>query len=154
MTFRLQAEEGTLSIMKAAAALLLLITCSTPLVSACASSGVIDRSIDDATITTRVKTALLNDPVIDATKIDVDTSAGVVTLNGVVKSKEEEAKAIALTRGVSGVRQVKSSLQIQEAGGTPHLAPVTCSSQSVTSTPRSGFVPPVRPTRAEFRGPR
>ena len=118
MTFRLQVEEGTLSIMKAAAALLLLITCSTPLVSACASSGVIDRSIDDATITTRVKTALLNDPVIDATKIDVDTSAGVVTLNGVVKSKEEEAKAIALTRGVSGVREVKSSLQIQEAGGS------------------------------------
>lgn len=99
--------------MKAAAALLLLLACSLPLLSACASSETINRTIDDATITTRVKTALLNDPVIDATKIEVETSAGVVTLNGVVKSKEEEMKAIDLTRRVSGVRDVKSSLKIQ-----------------------------------------
>ncbi|PYR93305.1 MAG: hypothetical protein DMF84_09955 [Acidobacteria bacterium] len=113
MNFRLKAEEGTLSIMKAAAALFLLITCSVPLISACASSAAVSRTIDDATITTRVKTALLNDTVLDATKIDVDTSAGVVTLKGVVKSKEEEMKAIELTRHVSGVRDVKSALQIQ-----------------------------------------
>lgn len=100
--------------MRTAAALLLLITCSVPLMSACATGGAVNRTIDDATITTRVKTALLNDPVIDATKIDVDTSAGVVTLQGVVKSKDEETKAIELTRRVSGVRDVKSSLQIQQ----------------------------------------
>jgi osmotically-inducible protein OsmY len=100
--------------MKTAAALLVLITSSVPLISACASGGVVvNRTIDDATTTTRVKTALLNDPVIDATRIDVDTSAGIVTLKGVVKSKEEEAKAIELTRRVAGVREVKSLLQIQ-----------------------------------------
>ena len=39
---------------------------------------------DDLSITTRVKTALLNDPEITG-KIDVDTANGVVTLTGTVK---------------------------------------------------------------------
>ena len=100
--------------MRLRRALLLFIIGSVPFVAACASSAAISGTIDDATITTRVKTALLNDPVIDATKIEVDTSAGVVTLRGFVKSKEEETKAIELTRHVVGVRDVKSSLQVQE----------------------------------------
>ena len=41
---------------------------------------------DDASITTRVKTALLNDPDIVG-QIDVDTANGVVTLSGTVKTR-------------------------------------------------------------------
>ena len=69
--------------------------------------------VDDATITTRVKTAFINDPVIGAAKIDVDTFKGVVTLSGRVKNKDEEAKAITLARSIRGVTDVKSSLQVQ-----------------------------------------
>lgn len=68
--------------------------------------------MDDATITARVKTVLLNDTQIAATKIDVATVAGVVTISGSVKSKAEEARAIELARTVTGVRDVKSALQI------------------------------------------
>lgn len=68
--------------------------------------------MDDATITARVKTVLLNDTRIAATKIDVATVAGVVTISGSVKSKAEEARAIELARTVTGVRDVKSALQI------------------------------------------
>ena len=64
----------------------------------------VSQSIDDATTSTRVKTALLNEPDIAVTKIDVDTSQGVVTLTGTVRSKEEEERAIATARRVSGVR--------------------------------------------------
>ena len=46
-------------------------------------------------------------------KIDVDTFKGVVTLSGAVKSKDEEAKAVALARSITGVTDVKSTLQIQ-----------------------------------------
>jgi hyperosmotically inducible periplasmic protein len=70
-------------------------------------------ALDDATISTRVKTALLNAPDISPTKVDVETSQGVVTLSGSVKSKEEEQKAIETARRVNGVRDVKSALQIQ-----------------------------------------
>ncbi len=89
-----------------------------PLVaSACgkATSGTtaVGQTVDDATVTARVKTAFINDPVIGAARIDVDTFRGVVSLSGRVKSKDEEAKAIALARSIKGVTDVKSSLQIQ-----------------------------------------
>jgi osmotically-inducible protein OsmY len=67
---------------------------------------------DDLSITTRVKTALLNDPEI-AGKIDVATANGVVTLSGTVKSPTERDKAVAVARKVSGVTDVKSALQVQ-----------------------------------------
>jgi hyperosmotically inducible periplasmic protein len=69
-------------------------------------------TIDDAAITAQVKTSLLNDPDVGGLRIDVDTSKGLVTLSGIVKSKEEEAKAIAIARRVEGVRDVRSTLQI------------------------------------------
>ena len=83
-----------------------------PLVLAACGKSVGD-TIDDATITTRVKTSLLNDPAVGGSRIDVDTVKGVVTLSGRVKTKEEEAQAIALARKISGVTDVKSTLQIQ-----------------------------------------
>jgi hyperosmotically inducible protein len=67
---------------------------------------------DDLSITTRVKTALLNDPEI-AGKIDVETTNGVVTLSGTVKTPAERDKAMAIARKVTGVSDVKSSLQVQ-----------------------------------------
>ena len=72
----------------------------------------VGETIDDATITTRVKTALLNDPLVGGLGIDVDTFKGAVQLSGRVKSKAEEAKAIELARRVNGVTDVKSSLQV------------------------------------------
>jgi osmotically-inducible protein OsmY len=81
-----------------------------PFVAACGKT--VGETIDDATITTRVKTAFINDKDVGALRIDVDTFKGVVTLSGRVKSKEEEAKAIALARGIRGVVDVKSTLQV------------------------------------------
>ena len=73
----------------------------------------VGETIDDATITTRVKTSLLNDPDVGGLRIDVDTFKGVVTLSGRVKTKEEETKAVALARKIGGVSDVKSTLLIQ-----------------------------------------
>ena len=67
---------------------------------------------DDAYITTRVKTALLNDPEISS-RIDVETSGGVVTLSGAVKTAVERDKALAVARKVTGVSDVKSTLSVQ-----------------------------------------
>lgn len=81
------------------------------LLAACGKT--VGETIDDATITTRVKTSLLNDPDVGGLRIDVDTFKGVVTLSGRVKSKEEETKAVALARKIGGVTDVKSTLTIQ-----------------------------------------
>ena len=69
-------------------------------------------STDDATISTRVKTALLNEPGVNATAINVQTASGVVTLSGAVKSNDEEQKAVATARQIPGVRDVKSQLKV------------------------------------------
>ena len=81
------------------------------LLAACGKT--VGETIDDATITTRVKTSLLNDPDVGGLRIDVDTFKGVVTLSGRVKTREEEAKAISLARKIGGVTDVKSTLLIQ-----------------------------------------
>ena len=78
---------------------------------------------DDATISTRVKTVLLNDPDIGALRIDVNTQQGVVTLSGQARSESEAQKAVQLARGVAGVKDVKSQLKV---GGD------TAQSRSVT----------------------
>jgi osmotically-inducible protein OsmY len=94
------------------AVILSLVLIAPPFLSACGSS--ISQAVsDDPTITTRVKTALINDPVVGAARIDVDTFKGVVTLSGRVRTKDEETKAMAVARTIRGVSEVKSSLQIQ-----------------------------------------
>jgi len=83
-----------------------------PMVLGACGKAVSD-TIDDATITTRVKTMFVNDPSIVMARIDVDTFKGIVTLSGRVKTKQEEQKAIELARKVRGVTDVKSTLQIE-----------------------------------------
>ena len=92
---------------------LLVILVALAAISAAACGKTVGATIDDATITTRVKTALLNEPVLVATGIDVATSAGVVTLSGAVKSKEDEDRALRVARQVPGVKDVRSALRIQ-----------------------------------------
>lgn len=85
------------------------------MLSGCATAANpgLQRAIDDAKVTTEVKTVFLNHPSLAIARIDVETSAGVVTLSGRVTSKDEEATAIALARTVKGVVDVKSTLQIE-----------------------------------------
>lgn len=91
---------------------LLLVVLLTPLfLAACGKT--VGETIDDATITTRVKTSLLNDPDVGGMRIDVDTFKGVVTLSGRAKTRNEEAKAVALARKISGVKDVKSTMVIE-----------------------------------------
>jgi osmotically-inducible protein OsmY len=92
-------------------AFLLVVTFLLPLV-ALAYGKTIGETLDDATITTRVKTALLNDPDANATRIDVNTTAGVVTLSGDVRSKSEADRAVQVAHGVAGVKDVRSALRI------------------------------------------
>ena len=68
--------------------------------------------ITDAAITSEVKTKFLADSDVSGLKIDVDTSNGVVTLNGTVKSKAEMDKAMAIARDSKGVKRVVSHLKV------------------------------------------
>ena len=65
-------------------------------------------------ITTRVKTAIFNEPGLKVMNISVSTDDRVVTLSGNVKTPGERARAIQVARGVEGVKSVKSELQVQK----------------------------------------
>jgi hyperosmotically inducible protein len=91
-------------------ALLIALILTVPLLTACGKT--VSETIDDADITTRVKTVFINDKEIGSERIEVDTLKGIVTLSGRVKSKQQEEKAVALARTVRGVVEVKSTLQV------------------------------------------
>jgi osmotically-inducible protein OsmY len=93
--------------------LILALLVALPLTAACGKT--VGETIDDTTITTRVKTAMLNDPAVGGLRIDVDTFKGVVTLSGQVKSDAERQQAIQIARRTSGVVEVKDALQLAPA---------------------------------------
>jgi hyperosmotically inducible protein len=70
--------------------------------------------VDDSTITASVKAKLAADRISNFTRIDVDTTNKVVSLNGVVESPVQKVRAEQLAMQVSGVRRVENNLQIQK----------------------------------------
>jgi osmotically-inducible protein OsmY len=68
----------------------------------------------DAWITAKVKMALLAAEDVSATAVRVDTTDGKVTLYGTVSSADEKARAERAARGVEGVHEVRSLLQVVE----------------------------------------
>lgn len=76
----------------------------------CATTG---DFLNDAALTTRVKTAIFNEPTLKVMDISVSTEGNVVHLSGTVKSRAERAKAISVARQVDGVKAVKSDLVVK-----------------------------------------
>lgn len=69
--------------------------------------------IDDTLITGKVKAALVADPELKATEIKVDTYKGTVQLSGFVGSPDHIPKAVALARGIEGVKGVKNDMAVK-----------------------------------------
>jgi osmotically-inducible protein OsmY len=69
--------------------------------------------VDDTVITTKVKAAILEDPVTKVLQVNVETFKGVVQLSGFVESQAVASRAVELTRGVAGVTSVKNDMRIR-----------------------------------------
>ena len=70
-------------------------------------------TLDDAAVTSMVKTALIAEPGVKGLAIDVDTRQNVVTLSGVVASDELREEAEPISRKVQGVKDVKNNLTVK-----------------------------------------
>ena len=64
-------------------------------------------------VTTKVKSAILSDPELKVLQINVETFKGVVQLSGFVDSKAMIARAVEVTRGVAGVKDVKDDMRVR-----------------------------------------
>jgi len=69
--------------------------------------------VDSAAITTKVKTAILQDPEISVLSIKVTTFKGKVQLSGFVDTPELKAKAGKVAAAVEGVRAVENDLEVK-----------------------------------------
>jgi osmotically-inducible protein OsmY len=78
-----------------------------------AQADTVGQNMDDAAITASVKSKLIGDGDTPAYKIDVDTKAGVVQLNGTVESQAARAEAERIARETKGVASVKNNLQVK-----------------------------------------
>lgn len=69
--------------------------------------------IDDATISTKVKTKLIESKAVDAAVIQVETLNGEVLLSGFAKSATERVTAETLAREVKGVKAVRNQIVVR-----------------------------------------
>lgn len=69
--------------------------------------------VTDSWITTKVKAALVEDPLVKATEVNVETYKGTVQLSGFVSSDAARSQAIVVTRGIKGVTGVRNDIRIK-----------------------------------------
>jgi osmotically-inducible protein OsmY len=69
--------------------------------------------VDDAGITTMVKSRFVENKQVDAASITVETLKGTVMLSGFAKNASERSTAETIARGVKGVTQVKNEIVVR-----------------------------------------
>ncbi len=71
------------------------------------------QKVDDLTTTASIKSKLLVNSNVSGTDVNVDTTAGRVTLKGKVDSSKEKALIEQIAQNTSGVRSVNNQIRVQ-----------------------------------------
>lgn len=69
--------------------------------------------VDDTVLTTKVKAAILEEPALKSTEINVETFKGVVQLSGFVSNASSAQKAVVVAQNVRGVKSVKNDMRVK-----------------------------------------
>ena len=69
--------------------------------------------VDDAGITAAVKAKFVEDKLVAATSISVETLKGTVQLSGFAKSQAEKTQAETLARNTKNVKEVRNSIVVR-----------------------------------------
>jgi osmotically-inducible protein OsmY len=113
---RIKEEKKMKAIFHALAAVLVAAAASTAVGCASTSTSKHESTgqyVDDSVITTKVKTAIFNEPNLKSAEINVETFQGVVQLSGFVSSSAAQSKAVELARRVDGVKSVKNDMHVK-----------------------------------------
>ena len=70
--------------------------------------------VDDTVITTKVKAAILEEPGLKSSEINVETFKGVVQLSGFVSSSADISTATKVAQAVAGVTSVKNDMHVKQ----------------------------------------
>jgi hyperosmotically inducible periplasmic protein len=88
--------------------------------AACAATSTSESAggyIDDATITAKVKAAIVAAPGLSSLETKVETYKGVVQLSGFVNSQQDATQAAEVARAVAGVKSVQNNLIVRTKVG-------------------------------------
>ncbi len=81
-------------------------------------STTVGTEIDDSVVTTRVKSALVADPDVKGFDFKVETRKGEVQLSGFADDQTKIDRAIAVTRGVAGVKSIDNKVSVKSVATT------------------------------------
>ena len=70
------------------------------------------QTVNDSSITAQVKSKLASDAGTSATRINVDTEGGVVTLSGIVPTTAEKERAEQMAGTTEGVKRVMNNITV------------------------------------------
>jgi len=69
--------------------------------------------VDDVVITTKVKSAILQEPTLKSAEINVETFKGIVQLSGFVADPSNTGTASRVAQSVQGVKSVKNDIRVK-----------------------------------------
>ena len=84
-----------------------------------APSITVGTEIDDSVVTTRVKSALLDNIEIKSLDLKVETRKGEVMLSGFADNQAQMDRAVVITQGITGVKSVDNKISLK--GGSTSL---------------------------------
>ena len=107
--------------------------------------------VDDAGITTKVKSKLAADANTSAIKISVDTINGVVSLTGTVPTQTEKSKAEDIAKNTEGVTRVDNRINVdpssvgatnagEKAGEAAHATGEAVGDAGITAKIKAKFI--------------
>jgi len=109
-------KTNTHSLRPKVLALLLGATALGTLTPGCACTAAHESTgeyVDDSAITTKVKTALVEDDTVKAREVKVTTYRGAVQLSGFVDTAAQKAQAEVVASRVPGVRSVQNNITVK-----------------------------------------
>lgn len=97
-----------------------MVACSKPADSTgpAAPNITVGTEIDDSVVTTRVKSALLEDADIKSFDIKVETRKGEVLLSGFVDNQTQSDRAVTVARAVEGAKTIDNKLVLKTGSTT------------------------------------
>lgn len=84
------------------------------------------RTVDDAWITSKVKSSLLADDLVSGTDVSVETHSGKVMLSGFVDAESQMDRAVKIAENTEGVHKVINNLKLKstqmgQSGASGHM---------------------------------
>ena len=77
--------------------------------------------VDDATITSRVKSRFAKDPSVSAMRIHIKTDKGVVNLTGTAKNETERSEAERIAASIPDVKGVQNNITVESISSDSNL---------------------------------